>query len=225
MKKTLLIFSIALLGVACGEPTSDPDTPTKEELAAQGKADGGQDWCEALGWYGDGICDTFCLNPDPDCDGDDIDCTTAFVVPHCDAGYDLVDETTCGAAGEGECETSELCGVTSHCLFVGEFCPQVVGTPPECATGTNEVETCQTSECEIVRGSGDDCTQYKLCEPEVDCTAALVNPTCDSNELSIDALACSVAGPDECRTITQCGVSVHCLFLRWSELPRPVTPT
>lgn len=63
---------LALLLVACGtEPdTSTPDQPTKAEVAqqiAEGKADHGVDWCEVLDWYGDGICDEFCTNPDPDC--------------------------------------------------------------------------------------------------------------------------------------------------------------
>ena len=26
------------------------------------------DWCEVLGWYGDGICDADCPEPDPDCE-------------------------------------------------------------------------------------------------------------------------------------------------------------
>ena len=27
------------------------------------------DWCEENGWYGDGICDSDCPYPDPDCEG------------------------------------------------------------------------------------------------------------------------------------------------------------
>ena len=26
------------------------------------------DWCAQEGWYGDGICDASCVQPDPDCD-------------------------------------------------------------------------------------------------------------------------------------------------------------
>ena len=38
---------------------------------SQGKADSGHDWCAELGWYGDGVCDDFCVKQDPDCATDD----------------------------------------------------------------------------------------------------------------------------------------------------------
>jgi hypothetical protein len=51
-----------LLAAACSQSGPDPDSnPTKDEVRAMGKADGGFDFCEKLGWYGDGICDDICL--------------------------------------------------------------------------------------------------------------------------------------------------------------------
>ena len=69
---------VCTLAAACGgDPTPDPTT-TKDEARAQasleGKADGSRrrfDFCGAYGWYGDGVCDDFCLDRDPDCATDD----------------------------------------------------------------------------------------------------------------------------------------------------------
>src|SRR5215470_18105336 len=61
-KTTALAF--ALFAACAGNGT---DTPTKDDIRNQGKADDGHDWCAELGWYGDGVCDDFCLKLDPDC--------------------------------------------------------------------------------------------------------------------------------------------------------------
>lgn len=213
MKTFLMIVLAALLAVGCGTPvdggSSTSDSPSKDEIRAQGGKSDGIDWCDELGWYGDGICDDFCAEPDPDCgDDDDIDCTTAFVVPACEAGEMLVDDITCEVAGD-ECTTSELCGVVSNCLFVGEFCPQVVGTPAACPDDSIETDACTTTDCEIARGTGDQCTDIKFCEP-VDCRTAFVVPNCGAGEQLVDAMTCLAAGND-CRVGELCGVRSYCL--------------
>jgi len=61
---------VALSGVAgCGGGGLEPEPGMSKEQAARmgGKADG-WDYCAWFGWYGDGECDTFCPEPDPDCD-------------------------------------------------------------------------------------------------------------------------------------------------------------
>jgi hypothetical protein len=64
------VLASSLFVVAC-QQSLDPDTdPTKDEVRAQGKADGGFDFCAKLGWYGDGVCDDFCLQLDDDCASD-----------------------------------------------------------------------------------------------------------------------------------------------------------
>jgi hypothetical protein len=65
IKSTLLGFSSLLLVGACASDTSD--SPSKDDVRAQGKTDDGHDWCAELGWYGDQICDDFCLKRDSDC--------------------------------------------------------------------------------------------------------------------------------------------------------------
>lgn len=105
---TLIALSAACSVQDASEPT-DPAKMTKEQAQKlSGKADG-FDWCEALDWYGDGICDAWCPQPDPDCGGDPepscasiggqclsspIDVTFAA---DCEADFDMVDgDGTCG---------------------------------------------------------------------------------------------------------------------------------
>jgi hypothetical protein len=65
------LFASCLFVVACQAGGPQPgDSPTKDDVRAMGKADGGHDFCEELGWYGDGICDDFCLKLDDDCASD-----------------------------------------------------------------------------------------------------------------------------------------------------------
>ena len=61
MNKTLL-FGFSSLLLACG---GDP-AMSKDDVRAMGKADG-YDYCEQYHWYGDHVCDDFCLKRDPDC--------------------------------------------------------------------------------------------------------------------------------------------------------------
>ena len=74
----LLVFST----ISCLEELPDPSVlahtvATRDGIRQLGgKADNGSDLCDLLGWYGDGICDPFCLDPDPDCEGVDDPCET-----------------------------------------------------------------------------------------------------------------------------------------------------
>jgi hypothetical protein len=64
-------IAAALVLAAC---SSVPDSPvSKESIRAlsQGKADRtSRDYCAEYGWYGDGECDDFCPQRDPDCSTD-----------------------------------------------------------------------------------------------------------------------------------------------------------
>jgi hypothetical protein len=71
MIKHASFLASSLLAVACQSSAVEPGAnPTKDEVRALGKADGGRDFCEELGWYGDGVCDDFCLQLDDDCASD-----------------------------------------------------------------------------------------------------------------------------------------------------------
>lgn len=71
---TMLFLMCIFCWTGCAESLDDADiTPTsptydrREAASLGGKTDQGTDYCELAGWYGDGYCDTFCPDPDPDC--------------------------------------------------------------------------------------------------------------------------------------------------------------
>ena len=117
-------LSITLLVATFGcdvAPTSERElpgpAPTKEEAREQAQAGKGDivfDWCDALGWYGDGICDPFCADPDPDCEapgecratgcGGQI-CADEEVITTCEAlpGDACFAEAICERQADGAC--------------------------------------------------------------------------------------------------------------------------
>jgi hypothetical protein len=67
---SLLASSLLALG-ACQTSVDPGSNPSKDDVRAMGKADGGEDFCQELGWYGDGVCDDFCVKLDSDCASDE----------------------------------------------------------------------------------------------------------------------------------------------------------
>ena len=65
MKPLLLGFSSLLLVGACAGDGSE--TPSKDDIRAQGKTDDGHDWCGELGWYGDRSLRRLLHAARPDC--------------------------------------------------------------------------------------------------------------------------------------------------------------
>lgn len=71
---TSLFLIVAVVFVGCSEASVSPQTSAAEqkkhaaEAQVSGKNDG-LDACDLFGWYDDGVCDSFCPNPDPDCSG------------------------------------------------------------------------------------------------------------------------------------------------------------
>jgi len=124
---SLFVASLA----ACAVPTDDAPITKADARAQASKADNGFDFCEAFDWYGDGICDDFCANPDPDCAGDQ----------YCYSDSDCV-------SGEA-CNADELC--LSPC-GPGEICPAVCAgfcveapAPDECwGAWSDQFGTCRT---------------------------------------------------------------------------------
>lgn len=73
------LSSLVLIMAAFGcSPAGGGETNDELREAArrsQGKADDGADLCRIYGWYGDDVCDEFCVDPDPDCSGT-LDCAS-----------------------------------------------------------------------------------------------------------------------------------------------------
>ena len=62
-----LLATSALLG-ACATDDTQATTADKDQYRdGSGKSDSGDDVCAEYGWYGDGECDAFCAQRDPDC--------------------------------------------------------------------------------------------------------------------------------------------------------------
>ncbi len=72
-----MIGCFLLVGVGCADTIEDRgDEPIEfeeEEQQNNGQAADGPDYCAEFGWYGDGTCDDFCAEPDPDCSGSQPD--------------------------------------------------------------------------------------------------------------------------------------------------------
>lgn len=124
------LFCLSILLLACGADEPPEDGVTKEEAAdAHGKSDG-HDFCLANGWYGDGICDTFCLEHDPDCGPEpqpDICETNGWYGDGiCDAVCAMPDpdcHVEDGCTDNAQCTPGELCQFTleSVCGSNGEL--------------------------------------------------------------------------------------------------------
>ena len=112
MRLTKLISALAFTFVvlpACDQAATRGAGPTvldkgqAREQAKQDKADGiAFDYCEVFDWYGDGICDDFCLEPDPDCEPDNGgDVCGGIVGWGCDEGeFCKMEEGTCHFADD-----------------------------------------------------------------------------------------------------------------------------
>src|SRR5687768_221346 len=79
---------------------------------------------------------------------------------------------------------------------------------PQCPSGTEEVDSCSTSECITVEA----CCTEKLCEPVVNCTA---EPTCQPGETEV--ATCEGSTAFECHAVEECGQTTFC------ETPPPCT--
>ncbi|MBW1807347.1 MAG: proprotein convertase P-domain-containing protein [Deltaproteobacteria bacterium] len=108
-----MVLSIAGLSVfsGCGSIEQSQNEMSKDQARKLVKADWWDDLCEYYNWYGDGICDSFCPLPDPDC----APSHPTDHRPYCgqvatsDEGWywgdteELIKQTECSGLGEAEC--------------------------------------------------------------------------------------------------------------------------
>ena len=181
-------FALAMLGIvpACvdsGGGSPEGGALTKEDARARGRsADWGRDPCEEYGWYGDGVCDTFCPETDPDCGSSecsaDSDCASGErCVPGelcyhwCAAG----DPSCCvGNACEAvasppgsDCSSDADCASGERCV-PGDLCYTwcAAGDPSCCVGNTCEaVAPVSDGECssDADCGTGETCVPGELC--------------------------------------------------------------
>ena len=135
----VMCFGFSLTAGCQGE--NEKDTLTKEEAASLAKTDSLSDFCDWFGWYGDGICDTFCLYPDPDCE-EEQDChiggcsgqvcsAEPGVITSCEwtGYYACYQHATCELLPSGNCAwTGDTRFV--NCLYDEGACPYYSLPPP-----------------------------------------------------------------------------------------------
>jgi hypothetical protein len=105
------------------------DDESKADARRHAKDGSDVDFCDIYDWYGDGVCDEFCLNPDPDCD-QSVRRPTLRAMP------DQVEVESCD--GEVDCEEVSMCGATIYCAEGTVNCLAY----PTCQPGYEEVEVC-----------------------------------------------------------------------------------
>jgi len=128
---SLALCAAPLLAASCAshvaeEPSQDgvetalddaPSSLSKAEVAKLEKADH-IDYCAAYGWYDDGVCDSFCSSPDPDCAGQACHAACDDMGEAC--GYKETSEQDChqlcdGFTAEGRGDEAEVLSAISTC--------------------------------------------------------------------------------------------------------------
>lgn len=151
-------LAASLTATACGpdeEPVAGDPVMTKDDArAAAGKGDQ-YDWCELFDWYDDGICDDFCVRPDPDCGAEpacvsDADCPDGYCEHY----------ATCAAIGCPPPPPSQC--IVASCDD-GSSAPDASSlAPTTCAPAP---ESCGDSEVLAVVGGCEQCVDARSCEP------------------------------------------------------------
>lgn len=181
---------------ACG----DADRISADEPEEAPVSDGSsEDLCDRFGWYGDGSCDDFCAQIDPDCveqeeeDEDEDEGDDEEELPSCDDGSVLA----CRAL-EPTCAAGEVAAVINSCWSCVDAAT--------CQPSTTETEGCQDDAdcpngyCEITPAcDGPDCPPVAPSEcvvPNCDdgsenfCNA--LEPTCATGETAAQQDGCWV---------------------------------
>ena len=184
MKRSILILCV-LAGCVADAPTESESAAAQafraEHTGKQPMAADGPDYCDIFDFYGDTICDTFCAQPDPDCDAQneclkDSDCETgsecvagdlclfscALGDPTCCTGntcqpMNTAPEKTC--TDNADCAGGEICdpGICLHWCTVDD---------PECCTQSScqpVAENTPVDECL----SSSDCADNEVCDPGI----------------------------------------------------------
>jgi hypothetical protein len=184
MKLGFLIVLALMLGAGCLLTNSDL---SKADARREIKEGSDSDYCDIYGWYGDGTCDDFCTDPDPDCDAE------CKALPTC-TGNEFEVES---CEDREDCNTRELCGTTVYCQEENDVCTAY----PSCAPGFVEVDQCvPDAECveESICEATIFCVPEEVCGGEATCPDGYSPQACDTSD-------------DACKLVDFCGTMISCL--------------
>lgn len=172
-------FALLLIVAGCTQ-NSDPNLAASKQNYAdrQPLSADAFDPCEVHDWYGDGVCDTFCGQPDPDCGETLTECTSDA---HCGEGQSCIpgelcftwcevgDPSCCTGntcqtqepAADNECTRDDQCAQDEKCV-PGDYCLYwCEAGDPSCCTGNTcqPLQTNSENECT----SDTDCPNGQAC--------------------------------------------------------------
>ncbi|PKN39530.1 MAG: hypothetical protein CVU63_15530 [Deltaproteobacteria bacterium HGW-Deltaproteobacteria-20] len=209
MKTFALSTSLfALLLAACSSSTEPSDSQSgaamsKDDARAAGKADQGTDYCEEFGWYGDGECDDFCLQPDPDC-GQGCEYDGKHYAPgESFPSSDGCNTCTCGEAGVG-C-TKRACAPCDPTLMCGQAIT--------CVDGKSYPTTCGPANCDQPMGGCDDepaCDPTLMCGQAITCVDGKSYPT-TCGPANCDPPMGDCEEEPACDPTLMCGDAITCI--------------
>ncbi|MEZ4460517.1 MAG: hypothetical protein R3E66_12490 [bacterium] len=157
-----------------------------------------EDLCDLYNWYGDGVCDTFCESPDPDCG-------VCEIAALCPSGYYEVEE--CSSPGlcleMNSCAGTLICEPEIYCLGLDAAEGDAIAPQETCGPDYQLVDFCEEdgSTCYTIGGFCGGSVQY--CELMVNC---LAYPSCPAGTTQVDACP-----PDmSCFEQTMCGSTILC---------------
>ncbi len=186
----LMIALLAMTLTACGfDGDAKPGpAPIKEDVAKIKNPS--EDYCDLYDWYGDGVCDGFCLSPDPDCEAN------CDAYPAC--GVNEIQVDSC--EGIAACSEETICGNTIYCADENPSCLTIA---PACGPDESPVDQCDPDDARCTHYD-DGCGAELYCWKEADDCQAV--PVCPDSTYEVEACQ----DVSECHEVTVCGQTILC---------------
>ncbi len=200
-KALIILTLVSFFSTAClfeNEPDSKVDDPTKEEIEKRKQDGDTKDYCDIFDWYGDGTCDSFCIEKDSDCD---VNCKAA---PAC--GPDTIEVSKC--EDSATCKEVSICGSTIYCEAAIVCLDGQDAAPVQCPADYRFGTKCDSSDPEHpCIDNSSPCGGPSFCnyDPAVSCLAI---PVCAEDELQVENCK---SDDTTCKEISECNTTISCV--------------